>query len=66
MVILSLVKIAKLNFTFGRMDISLSPAIPINEILFTIIIVVVISIISALQPALKASRLEPAVALRHV
>jgi len=66
MIILFLVKITKLNFTFGRMDISLSPAIPINEILFTILIVVVISIISGLQPALKASRLEPAVALRHV
>jgi len=66
MIILFLVKVTKLNFTFGRMDISLSPAIPINEILFTILIVVVISIISGLQPALKASRLEPAVALRHV
>jgi len=65
-VILFLVKIAKINFTFGRMDISLSPAIPINEILFTILIVVAISIVSGLQPALKASRLEPVVALRHV
>jgi putative ABC transport system permease protein len=64
--ILFVIKVVKLNFTFGRMDISLSPAIPFIEVLLTILIVVIISIISTLQPAVKASKLEPVEALRHV
>lgn len=36
------------------------------EVIFTILIVIAISVISSLQPALKASRLEPVEALRHV
>ena len=54
------------SFTFGRMDITLSPAIPVGEVILTVLIVIVISIISTLQPAIKASRLEPVEALRHV
>ena len=64
--LLLIVKVVKLNFTFGRMDISLSPAIPLIDVIVTILIVIVISIISTLQPAFKASRLEPVEALRHV
>ena len=64
--ILFIIKVVKLNFTFGRMDISLSPAIPLVEVLVTVLIVIVISIISTLQPALKASKMEPVEALRHV
>jgi len=64
--LLLLVKVIKLNFTFGRMDISLSPAIPLIDIIVTILIVIIISIISTLQPAYRASRLEPVEALRHV
>ena len=44
--ILFVIKVVKINFTFGRMDISLSPAIPFTEVLLTILIVVIISIIS--------------------
>lgn len=66
MALLFVIRIVKLNFTFGRMDISLSPSVPLTEIVATIIIVVVISIISTLQPAFKASKLEPVEALRHV
>jgi putative ABC transport system permease protein len=64
--ILFVIKLVKLNFTFGRMDISLSPAVPFIEVILTILIVVIISIISTLQPAVKASKLEPVEALRHV
>jgi putative ABC transport system permease protein len=63
---LIILQITKLSFTFGRMDITLSPAIPLLEVIFTILIVIVIAVISSLQPALKASRLEPVEALRHV
>jgi putative ABC transport system permease protein len=64
--LLLVLRIVKLNFTFGRMDISLSPSVPLVDIIATILIVIVISIISTLQPAFKASRLEPVDALRHV
>jgi len=63
---LIILNITKINFTFGRMDITLAPSIPSIEVIFTILIVIAISVISSLQPALKASRLEPVEALRHV
>lgn len=63
---LILLKFIKFNFTFGRMDITLSPSIPLPDVIFTVLIVIAISVISSLQPALKASRLEPVDALRHV
>ncbi len=64
--LLLILRIIKLNFTFGRMDISLSPSVPLLDVIVTILIVIVIYIISTLQPAFKASRMEPVEALRHV
>jgi len=64
--LLLILRIIKLKFTFGRMDISLSPSVPLLDVVVTILIVIVISIISTLQPAFKASRMEPVEALRHV
>jgi len=66
LLILLILNLVKLNFTFGMMDISLAPTINAAEVVVTILIVVVISVISTLQPAIKASRLEPVDALRHV
>jgi putative ABC transport system permease protein len=48
------------------MEVSLAPQIPIAEVVLTSIIVVSISALASLQPALKASRMEPVEALRHV
>jgi len=64
--LLLIIRVVKINFTFGRMDISLSPAVPLLDVVVTILIVIIISIISTLQPAFKASRMEPVEALRHV
>ena len=64
--LLLILRVVKLNFTFGRMDISLSPSVPLLDVVVTILIVIVISVISTLQPAIRASRLEPVEALRHV
>ena len=66
LLILLILNLVKLNFTFGRMDISLAPTTNAAEVVITILIVVAISVISTLQPAIKASRLEPVDALRHV
>ncbi len=63
---LLILNLMKLNFTFGRMEVSLSPTINPGEVIVTIIIVVAISVLSTLQPAIKASQLEPVDALRYV
>jgi len=65
-VILLIINAIKLRFTFGMMEVSLAPQIPIAEVVLTSIIVVTISALASLQPALKASRMEPVEALRHV
>ena len=64
--ILLIIRAVKLNFTFGMMDLSLAPQIPVTEIVMALIIVVIISVFASLQPALKASKMEPVEALRHV
>lgn len=56
----------KLNFTFGSMKLSLAPQVPATEVLLALVIVVVISALASLQPALKASKMEPVEALRHI
>ena len=66
MLILLVVNAVKLNFTFGMMNISLAPKIQFTEIMFALVIVVVVSALASLQPALKASKMEPVEALRHV
>ena len=48
------------------MELTLAPQIPIAEILFTLLIVIIISAFASLQPAIKASKMEPVEALRHV
>ncbi len=64
--ILLIISAVKLNFTFGMMDLSIAPQIPVTEIVMALIIVVIISVFASLQPALKASKMEPVEALRHV
>ncbi|OYZ16019.1 MAG: hypothetical protein B7Y39_16275 [Bdellovibrio sp. 28-41-41] len=65
-VILTILTITKLEFKFGSMNIALTPGIPWSEMLITVTIVMVISAIATLQPAIKASKLEPVDALGHV
>ena len=64
--ILLLLQAVKLKFTFGAMDLMLAPAVPLAEMLLSLTVVVIISTLASLQPALKASRMEPVEALRHV
>jgi len=54
-----------LTLAFGRQVLTLMPSVSAREVLITALIVVVISALASLQPALKASRLEPVDALRH-
>jgi putative ABC transport system permease protein len=59
--------IYKINFSFGRQDnILLSPSANMTELLWVSGIVLFISVFASLQPAYKASRMEPVDALGHV
>ncbi|MGD2080277.1 MAG: FtsX-like permease family protein [Nitrospirota bacterium] len=58
---------AKLTFDFGRQKgLVLSPTISLNDVIVISAIVVAVSVLASLQPAFKASRMEPIKALRHV
>ncbi len=64
--ILLLMNTTSINFTFGQMNVALAPDIPAREILLTTLIVMLVSVSASLQPAYKASRMEPVDALGHV
>ncbi|MBU2645662.1 FtsX-like permease family protein [bacterium] len=52
--------------SFGRQeDLVLTPSIEMSQVIFTALIVIAISALATVQPAIKASRLEPVDALRH-
>jgi len=57
----------EISFNFGRQTgLVLSPRLEPGQIFLISGIVIVVSILAALQPAYKASRMEPINALRHV
>jgi len=65
--VISVLNVAKLTFSFGRQKgLLLSPSVSLQDILTISIIVIAISVIASLQPAYKASRMNPIDALRHV
>jgi len=54
------------TFAFGRQtDLVLSPAVSVPDLALVSAVVVVVSALASLQPAVKASRMEPVEALRH-
>jgi putative ABC transport system permease protein len=66
-VIILLLASAEITFDFGRQTgFILSPTISLKDIIVMSIIVIVVSVIASIQPAFKASRMEPIKALRHV
>ncbi len=55
-----------ISFSFGRQDnLVLSPVLHLNEIFFIGIIVIIISLIASISPAIKAANLNPVDALRQ-
>ena len=64
--LLWLMNLAPIDFTFGMMQVSLAPRIPEGEVILVTVIVMLVSIFASLQPAYKASRMEPVDALGHV
>jgi putative ABC transport system permease protein len=56
-----------ITFDFGmQKGLILSATIAPVDVLIISFIVILISVIASLQPAFKASRMEPIIALRHV
>ena len=58
---------AEIAFSFGRQTgLVLYPEISLWDILFASIVVIGVAVLASLQPAWKASRMDPIKALRHV
>jgi putative ABC transport system permease protein len=57
----------KFSFDFGQATgLILAPTIDLRQVAFACAMVIGVSIVASLQPAFKASRMEPIEALRHV
>jgi len=60
-------KAAQLTFDFGQQQgLLLAPTIALKDVLAVSGIVVLVAVLASLQPAWKASRMDPIQALRHV
>lgn len=57
---------ANITFDFGRQkDLLLQAGIDPAQVVFIVFLVIAVSVLASLQPAIKASRLDPIEALRH-
>jgi putative ABC transport system permease protein len=66
LIIMAIINRLGITFEFGRQTLIVSAAISPMDVLVISGIVIFISVVASLQPALKASRMEPIKALRHV
>jgi putative ABC transport system permease protein len=56
-----------ITFAFGRQDnLILAPTIGVVDVATTAILTMIVAVLASLQPAWKASRMDPITALRHV
>jgi putative ABC transport system permease protein len=59
--------LSKITFNFGQATgLILAPTIAPTEVLTASLLVIIVSVLASLQPAYKASRMEPIDALRHL
>jgi putative ABC transport system permease protein len=58
--------VVHVSFTFARQQFTLAPTIGIGDILVVSVTVIFVAVLASLQPAWKASRMDPITALRHV
>jgi putative ABC transport system permease protein len=65
--IILVLNLLKIKFNFGQQTgLLLVAKITPSDLLFISVTVIIVSVIASLQPAFKASRMEPIEALRHV
>jgi putative ABC transport system permease protein len=61
------VNLWRFSFDFGQnRGLILAPTIDPAQVAIACLMVIVVSIVASLQPAFKASRMEPIDALRHI
>ncbi len=57
----------KISFDFGRQQgLVLAPQLSVSDVVSVCVMVLLIAVLASLQPAWKASRMDPITALRHV
>jgi putative ABC transport system permease protein len=62
-----LLNIYQIPFSFGRQEnLLLTPTIGVGDVVTTGILTIIVAVLASLQPAWKASRMDPITALRHV
>jgi putative ABC transport system permease protein len=64
--VIFILHVVKLPVTMGQASYALAPTIAPLELLTASLMVIGVSILASVQPAYKASRMEPIDALRHV
>ncbi|MBN1842877.1 MAG: ABC transporter permease [Deltaproteobacteria bacterium] len=65
--IIFVINFSEITFNFGRQKgLILSTSVNPNDLLVISVIVIMVSVLASLQPAFKASRMDPVQALRHV
>jgi len=64
--VVALLNLYPLQFPFGRQIITLQPTLSVQEIATVALLVVGMAVLASLQPAWRASRMDPIQALRHV
>ncbi len=63
----SVLNAVTLTFSFGRQEnLVLAPTIAAGDVITTALLTILVAVLASLQPAWKASRMDPIVALRHV
>jgi putative ABC transport system permease protein len=59
--------IYKITFSFGRQEnLILSPSLQACDVIMVSAVVIGVAVLASLQPAWKASRMDPITALRHI
>lgn len=65
-VLIAIAKFAKLTVAFGQKDrIPLNPDLPLSQMAMIAIVILAVSAVASLEPAFKASKMDPVEALRH-
>jgi putative ABC transport system permease protein len=64
--VVALLHIWPLQFPFGRQVITLQPTISVADVTAVALLVIGMAVLASLQPAWRASRMDPIQALRHV
>jgi putative ABC transport system permease protein len=67
MLIIYILNLAHITFNFGQQQgLLLEAVVHPGALLSICVIVILVSVLASLEPAFKASRMEPITALRHV